>query len=145
MVARLRYAMVYQVYKKLYCFLKEEPVEQEFWNFMLFWMIFYVLVVAIDKMLGGNYVNFKDFPFANYIPLAKLFDEVGLLTLIYRPLTLLPSLAAISRKLHDINKSGWWCLTCLTPFILVLIFSFAKIVMKEQINMGYNLLNNSFN
>lgn len=98
----------------------------EFWNFMLFWMIFYVIVVAIDKMLGGNYLNFKDFPFANYIPLAKLFDEVGLLTLIYRPLTLLPSLAAISRRLHDINKSGWWCLTCLTPLILVLIFFLCK-------------------
>ena len=94
----------------------------EFWNFMLFWMIFYVLVVAIDKMLGGNYVNFKDFPFAKYIPLAKLFDEVGLLTLIYRPLTLLPSLAAISRRLHDINKSGWWCLLIATPLIIVLIF-----------------------
>ena len=93
---------------------------------MLFWIIFYVLVVAIDKMLGGNYVNFKDFPFAKYIPLAKLFDEVGLLTLIYRPLTLLPSLAAISRRLHDINKSGWWCLTCITPFILVLIFFLCK-------------------
>ncbi len=29
------------------------------------------------------------------LPLAKLFEEVGLLNLLYRPLTLLPSLAAI--------------------------------------------------
>ena len=85
-------------------------------------MIFYVFVVAIDKMIGVNYINLKNLPFSNYIPLAKLIDEVGLLTLMYRPLTMLPSLAAISRRLHDINKSGWWCLMCVTPLIIVLIF-----------------------
>jgi uncharacterized membrane protein YhaH (DUF805 family) len=111
---------------KSYIVFEGRASRTEFWNFMLFWMIFYVLVVAIDYMLGGNYVNFEDFPFSNYIPLAKLFDEVGLLTLMYRPLTLLPSLAAISRRLHDINKSGWWCLTCVTPLIIVLIFFLCK-------------------
>jgi len=93
---------------------------------MLFWVIFYVLVVSIDKMLGGNYINFKDLPFSNYIPLAKLFDEVGLLTLMYRPLTLLPSLAAISRRLHDINRSGWWCLMCVTPLVIILVVFLCK-------------------
>ena len=111
---------------KNYTVFKGRASRTEFWNFMLFWMIFYVLVVAIDYMIGGNYVNFEEFPFSNYIPLAKLFDEVGLLTLMYRPLTLLPSLAAISRRLHDINKSGWWCLTCVTPLIIVLIFFLCK-------------------
>ena len=111
---------------KNYTVFKGRASRTEFWNFMLFWVIFYVFVVAIDKMLGGNYVNFENFPFSKYIPLAKLFDEVGLLTLMYRPLTLLPSLAAISRRLHDINKSGWWCLTCITPLIVVLIFFLCK-------------------
>tara|TARA_B100001173_G_C15913817_1_gene515311 strand:- start:376 stop:780 length:405 start_codon:yes stop_codon:yes gene_type:complete len=111
---------------KKYIVFKGRASRTEFWNFMLFWVIFYVFVVAIDKILGGNYVNFKEFPFSNYIPLAKLFEEVGLLTLMYRPLTLLPSLAAISRRLHDINKSGWWCLTCVTPFIIILIFFLCK-------------------
>ena len=111
---------------KNYIVFKGRASRTEFWNFMLFWVIFYVFVVAIDKMLGGNYVNFEEFSFSNYIPLAKLFDKVGLLTLMYRPLTLLPSLAAISRRLHDINKSGWWCLTCITPFIIILIFFLCK-------------------
>ena len=98
----------------------------EFWNFMLYWVLFYIIVIAIDKVLGGNYVNFKELPFSNYIPIANLYDEVGLLTLLYRPLTLLPSLAAISRRLHDINKSGWWSLTCVTPLIIFLIFFLCK-------------------
>tara|TARA_B100000497_G_C7513112_1_gene312403 strand:- start:279 stop:683 length:405 start_codon:yes stop_codon:yes gene_type:complete len=111
---------------KNYTVFKGRSSREEFWNFMLFWVIFYVLVVSIDKMLGGNYINFKDLPFSNYIPLAKLFDEVGLLTLMYRPLTLLPSLAAISRRLHDINRSGWWCLMCVTPLVIILIVFLCK-------------------
>ena len=93
----------------------------EFWYFMLYWSIFYVFVIAIDRALGGNFINFNTLPLSEYIPLAKLFDEIGMLTLIYRPLTVLPSLAVISRRLHDINKSGWWCLTCVTPLIIILI------------------------
>jgi uncharacterized membrane protein YhaH (DUF805 family) len=111
---------------KNYTVFKGRASREEFWNFMLFWVIFYVFVVSIDKMLGGNYINFKDLPFSNYIPLAKLFDEVGLLTLMYRPLTLLPSLAAISRRLHDINRSGWWCLMCFTPLVIILIVFLCK-------------------
>ena len=111
---------------KNYTVFKGRASREEFWNFMLFWVIFYVFVVSIDKMLGGNYINFKDLPFSNYIPLAKSFDEVGLLTLMYRPLTLLPSLAAISRRLHDINRSGWWCLMCFTPLVIILIVFLCK-------------------
>ena len=111
---------------KNYTVFKGRASREEFWKFTLTWEIFNVFVVSIDKMLGGNYINFKDLPFSNYIPLAKLFDEVGLLTLIYRPLTLLPSLAAISRRLHDINRSGWWCLMCLTPLVIILIVFLCK-------------------
>ena len=121
---------------KNYTVFKGRSSREEFWNFMLFWVIFYVLVVLIDKMLGGNYINFKDLPFSNYIPLAKLFDEVGLLTLMYRPLTLLPSLAAISRRLHDINRSGWWCLMCVTPLVIILIVFLCKKGDEDENQFG---------
>ena len=121
---------------KNYTIFKGRSSREEFWNFMLFWVIFYVLVVSIDKMLGGNYINFKDLPFSNYIPLAKLFDEVGLLTLMYRPLTLLPSLAAISRRLHDINRSGWWCLMCVTPLVIILIVFLCKKGDEDENQFG---------
>ena len=73
---------------------------------------------------------------SNYIPLAKLFDEVGLLTLMYRPLTLLPSLAAISRRLHDINRSGWWCLMCVTPLVIILIVFLCKKGDEDENQFG---------
>ena len=36
--------------------------------------------------------------------------------------TLVPSLALGARRMHDINKSGWFMLICLIPFIGGLIF-----------------------
>jgi len=42
--------------------------------------------------------------------------------------TLLPSLAAASRRLHDTGRSGWWQLVCLVPFVglIVLIVFLAQ-------------------
>ena len=75
----------------------------------------------VNPELGENFFKLSHLPFSEYIPLANFFDEVGLLTLLYRPLTMLPSLAVITRRLHDIDKSGWWCITCVTPLIIILI------------------------
>ena len=111
---------------KNYTLFKGRASRTEFWYFILYWSIFYIIIIAIDKALGGNFINIKTLPFSEFIPLAKLVEEVGLLTLIYRPLTIVPSLAVISRRLHDINKSGWWCLTCVTPLIIILIIFLCK-------------------
>ena len=111
---------------KNYTLFEGRASRTEFWYFMLYWSIFYIIIIAIDKALGGNFINIKTLPFSEFIPLAKLVEEVGLLTLIYRPLTIVPSLAVISRRLHDINKSSWWCLTCVTPLIIILIIFLCK-------------------
>ena len=111
---------------KNYTLFKGRASRTEFWYFILYWAIFYVIIIAVDRVLGVNVINLKTLPFSEYIPLANLFEEVGLLTVIYRPLTILPSLAVISRRLHDINRSGWWCLMCVTPLVVILIIFLCK-------------------
>ena len=111
---------------KNYILFKGRASRTEFWYFILYWAIFYVIVIAVDRVLGFNVINLKTLPFSEYIPLANLFEEVGLLTVIYWPLTILPSLAVISRRLHDINRSGWWCLMCVTPLVVILIIFLCK-------------------
>jgi uncharacterized membrane protein YhaH (DUF805 family) len=41
--------------------------------------------------------------------------------------TVIPSLAAGARRLHDTNRSGWWQALCLIPFgVLVVLFFLAQ-------------------
>jgi len=48
-------------------------------------------------------------------------------------LTFLPSIAAGCRRLHDVNKSGWWQLISLTVIgIIPLIFWLASKPVKEN-------------
>jgi uncharacterized membrane protein YhaH (DUF805 family) len=62
---------------------------------------------------------------------ASLVSHVlsGLFTLA----TLLPSIAAAARRLHDTNRSGWWQLICLVPVvgIIVLIVFLAQETRSE--------------
>ncbi len=39
------------------------------------------------------------------------------LTFVYALATLIPGIALVVRRLHDINKSGWYCLFVLIPLV----------------------------
>jgi uncharacterized membrane protein YhaH (DUF805 family) len=73
----------------------------EYWWFVLFYVIAYVVAAVIDQALGA--------------PVLTLIVALGLLV---------PSLAVSVRRLHDTDRSGWWLLLGLIPFggIVVLVF-----------------------
>lgn len=50
--------------------------------------------------------------------------EWGLLSSIFSLATLLPSVAVTVRRLHDIDRTGWWALLILVPIIgwLILLY-----------------------
>tara|TARA_R110002095_G_scaffold25573_3_gene26184 strand:+ start:1296 stop:1691 length:396 start_codon:yes stop_codon:yes gene_type:complete len=77
---------------------------KEYWMFFLFNIIISFVVSLLGGLIGG-----KD----------------GLLTLslpsLYTLFIFLPSLAVTVRRLHDTNRSGWWILITLVPFIGALI------------------------
>lgn len=65
------------------------------------------------------------FIFATSIVLSLFSDLLGL---VFAVATLLPSLAAAVRRLHDTERSGWWVLISLVPFVgwIVLIVLLAQ-------------------
>lgn len=75
---------------------------QEYWMFVLFHIIAFVLAILIDNALGLT--------FSAEIPYGWLYVLYGLATFI-------PTLAVAVRRLHDMGKSGWWYLIFLVPFI----------------------------
>ena len=68
--------------------------------------------------------------FALFIILASIATSMvsPLLSGLFSVATLLPSIAAATRRLHDTNRSGWWQLIWLVPIIgwIVLIVFLAQ-------------------
>jgi uncharacterized membrane protein YhaH (DUF805 family) len=73
----------------------------EFWWFTLFLNCIYGIAWYVDSVIAGV-------PFEHY---TEFFGWAETATF---GLSLLPSTAVTVRRLHDIGKSGWWCLICLT-------------------------------
>ncbi len=83
------------------------------------------------KVVRDNYANFNGrarrseyWYFALASALISIFLNIidyvtglGFLSLIYALAVLLPNLAVTVRRLHDINKSGWFLLIGLIPII----------------------------
>ena len=82
----------------------------EYWYFVLFYIIGVVVLSVIDTLLFGME--------SGMAPLSSLFT-LG---------TLLPSLAASIRRLHDIDRTGWWVLLWFVPIVgmIVLIVFFVQ-------------------
>ena len=105
----------------------------EYWYFMLYWIIFYLLVIALENCLNMRSLDFSKYSFSKYIPLFNYYNKVGVLTLLYRPVTILPSLCILVRRLHDRNISGWWSCLLITPLGILLVI---PLVLKGD--MGDN-------
>ena len=82
----------------------------EYWYFVLFNIIVSIVLGVIDGLLGtsGSYAG------------------AGLLSGIYGLAVIIPTLAVTVRRLHDIDRSGWWILIALVPLlgaIVLLVFA----------------------
>lgn len=83
---------------------------KEYWYFVLFNTIIYVVLTVID-VLTGSYSQEAG---------------MGLLGGVYTLAILLPSIAVAVRRLHDTGRSGWWLLIALVPLIgaiVLLVFT----------------------
>ncbi len=67
---------------------------EEYWMYFLFYIISYIVVAFVSYIL-----------------------HMPFLVVIFILAILMPSIAITTRRLHDINRSGWWQLLGLIPII----------------------------
>ena len=92
----------------------------EFWWFELFLWIAMIVVVIIDTMILGY-----------------AFEDYGPIYIIFSVVSFLPAIAVGARRLHDINRSGWWQLLILTLIgIILLIVWWATVGENKKNNHG---------
>ena len=84
----------------------------EFWYWILFTTVVSLVLTIVDVALFASSSEYTSGPFSSLFSLA----------------TLLPSIAISVRRLHDLDKSGWWLLLSFIPLIgfIVLIIWFAS-------------------
>ncbi|HEX6928474.1 MAG TPA: DUF805 domain-containing protein [Gammaproteobacteria bacterium] len=83
---------------KKYALFTGRARRKEYWMFSLFNLVISFVLGFIDGLLGI------------VTPLG-----VGILGGVYTLAVLLPVVALTVRRLHDGNRSGWWCLIVLVP------------------------------
>ena len=79
-------------------------LRSEFWWFVLFGILGGIITTIIDIMILGYSI-----------------ESYGPVNIIFTVALILPAIAVTARRLHDINKSGWWQLIELTIIGILLI------------------------
>ena len=83
---------------KKYADFSGRATRKEYWMFVLFYLIFYVVLGMIDGLLG-----------------------IMVLALIFSFALAIPSISLAARRLHDTGRSGWWQLISFVPLIGVIV------------------------
>lgn len=86
---------------KQYAVFSGRARRREFWIFTIFNMIFIIITMELDNILG---LTIGEFPF-------------GFIYFIYAIVVFIPSIAVSVRRMHDIGKSGWMLLIGFIPVL----------------------------
>jgi uncharacterized membrane protein YhaH (DUF805 family) len=78
----------------------------EYWWYVLGLIIAGVIVGIVEGIMGLK---------------GMVMGIYGPLTLLLMLATIVPSVAAGARRLHDTNRSGWWLLLAFVPYALMLL------------------------
>ncbi|WP_422058671.1 DUF805 domain-containing protein [Sphingomonas sp.] len=87
---------------------------KEYWMYTLFVVIVSIVLAIVDSALGLDGGATGDADMTGPASAAR----GGLLGNIFALATLIPSLAVGVRRLHDLDRSGWWILLPLGPILV---------------------------
>ena len=102
---------------------KGRATRKEYWMFQLFIFIFFIVFLFAMTFIVGL--------------MFQVSDKAGINALLFASLLFLlfglPNIALTIRRFHDLNKSGWWFLWILLPYIGIFIVLFFML-QKGDIN-----------
>jgi len=86
---------------KKYAIFSGRARRSEYWYFVLFNLIFMLVAMGLDNLLGTT---------ISVLPYGYFYFALAIAMLI-------PGLAVFVRRMHDIGKSGWWYFIAFIPFV----------------------------
>ena len=93
-------------------------LRSELWWFALFGVLGGIVTTIIDVMILGYSI-----------------ESYGPVNIIFSVVLILPGIAVTARRLHDVNRSGWWQLIELTiiGILLILVWNITEGEKKKNI------------
>jgi len=104
--------------KNHYADFQGKATRSEYWYFIIFSFIISIILGSIDILVINPALGATTTQAA----------QGGFLQVVYAFAVLLPSLSIAVRRLHDLNKSGWWLLVAFIPLVgpILLIYWFLQ-------------------
>ena len=128
---------------KHYADFKGRARRKEYWMFLLFsTIISTILTIALNIAQVVEALNSPDGNPFKMIREGQMFngsDAVSIIfciILAYGMASLLPTLAVVVRRLHDIGRKGTWILLLLVPTLLMCIFYFNMFSLAIAVGTG---------
>jgi uncharacterized membrane protein YhaH (DUF805 family) len=102
---------------KKYATIEGRASRSEYWWFTLFYVLASVLSDVLDAVLGWQFG--EPDPFG---------QQPGVLNSLFLLAILIPFICVTARRLHDVNRSGWWQLI---PFTIIGLIPFFYWLVKK--------------
>ena len=105
-----------------YVTLTTRSSRSEYWWWILFVLSADVIVVVVSSLLFGPSIQQSD------TGIARQIYDGGVFAVIFHVVILVPTIAVSCRRLHDIDKSGWWLLLIFVPIFgsFILLYWFVQ-------------------
>jgi uncharacterized membrane protein YhaH (DUF805 family) len=113
---------------KRYFDFKGRSRRKEYWMYTLFIILASIVLSIVDSVLGLGGSATGDADLSGTSAGASGALSGGLLANIFSLATVIPSIAVGVRRLHDVDRSGWWILLPLGPIFLGAILMGASMV-----------------
>jgi uncharacterized membrane protein YhaH (DUF805 family) len=114
---------------------------REYWMFFLFNIIVQIVLTTLDNVLGlGGHHSSYDATGANGYAAGGAASG-GVLSGLWSLAILIPSIAVAVRRLHDIDRSGWWMVAPLLLAPVAIVAALVRLGANADASMaGFGIL-----
>jgi uncharacterized membrane protein YhaH (DUF805 family) len=92
----------------------------EYWMFFLFQFLVGIVVQTVMMTVGG--VAAMSGRPGSLLAMGGAIGIVLILYLVFALAMLIPNIAVAVRRLHDTERTGWWLLAPIVPYVLMIVF-----------------------